>query len=57
MMIASNSRARKGGKERGEVKGEYGRILGEEEKNTDYDGLVHPSQQHVVPCEKGLSWD
>ena len=26
MMIAPNSRARKGGKKRGEVKGEYGRI-------------------------------
>ena len=28
MMIANNSRARKGGKERGEVKGEYGGISG-----------------------------
>ena len=29
MMIAPNSRARKEGKERGEVKGEYGGIWGE----------------------------
>ena len=27
MMIAPNSRARKGGKERGKVKGEYGGIM------------------------------
>ena len=32
-MIAPNSRALKGGKEMGEVKGEYRRICGEEELN------------------------
>ena len=39
MMIASNSRARNGGKERGKVKGEYERILGKEEGNADYGGI------------------
>ena len=39
MMVAPYCRARKGGK--GEVKGEYGRILGEEEGNADYEGMVH----------------
>ena len=32
-MISPNSRARKAGKEWGEVKGEYGRIWGEKEGN------------------------
>ena len=36
IMIASNSRARQGGKERREVKGEYWRIWGELEGNADY---------------------
>ena len=37
MIIASNSLARNGGKEKGEVKGEYGRNWGEEEgMNADY---------------------
>ena len=40
MMIAPDSRARKGDKKRGEVKGEYGRIWGEEEENADYGGMV-----------------
>ena len=35
MMIAPNSRARKGGKKRREVKWEHGRICGEEERNAD----------------------
>ena len=52
MIIATNSRARKGGKKRGEVKEEYGGIWGEEEGNADYGGLVQPSQQHVAPCVK-----
>ena len=39
-MIAPNSRVRKSGKEREEVKGEYGRIWGEEEGNADYVGMV-----------------
>ena len=47
MMIASNSRAHKGGKERGEVKEEYGGIWGEEEGDADYEGMVKPNQQHV----------
>ena len=42
MMIASNSRACKEGKERGEMKGKYGRIW--EERNADYGGMVQPSQ-------------
>ena len=46
IMIAPNSRARKGGggKNRAEVKGEYGRISEEEEGNADYGGMVQPSQ-------------
>jgi len=32
MIIAPNSRAHKGKKERGEVKGEYGEICGEEDE-------------------------
>ena len=51
MMIAPNSRAFKEEKERGEVKGEYGGIRGEE-GNADYGGMVQPSQQHVAPCVK-----
>ena len=42
MMIAPKSRARKEEKERGEVKGENGRIWGEEEGNADYGGMVNP---------------
>ena len=44
MMTALNSRARKEEKERGEVKGEYGRICGEEEGNANYGGMVQSSQ-------------
>ena len=44
MIIAPNSRADKGNKERGEVKGEYGGISGEEEGNADYGEMVQPSQ-------------
>ena len=43
MMIALNSRARKGGKERGEVEEEYGGIRGEEEGHADCGGMVQPS--------------
>ena len=46
---APNPCARKGGKESGEVKGEYGGTSGEEEENADYGGLVQSSQQHVAP--------
>ena len=35
MIIAPNYRTHKGEKERGEVKGEYGGVCGEEEVNTD----------------------
>ena len=42
MMIASNSRARKG--EWKEVNGEYGRIWIEEEGIADYGEMVQPSQ-------------
>ena len=50
MIIAPNSRAHKGKKERGEVKGEYGGACGEDEENADYGGVVQPSQQLVAPC-------
>ena len=40
VMIPPNCHARKGGKERGEVKGKYGRIRGEKEGNADYGGMV-----------------
>ena len=47
-MIALKSRARKGAKESGQMKGKYGRVWGEEEGNADYEEMVLPSQQHVV---------
>ena len=43
MIIAPNSRAHKGKKERAEVKEEYARIWGEEEGNAVYGGMVQPS--------------
>ena len=52
MIIAPNSRIHKGKTERGEVKGEYGGVCGEEEGNADYGGMVQPSQQHVAPFVK-----
>ena len=48
IMIAPISHACK----RGQVKGEYGSIGGEEEGNADYRGLVQPSQKHVTSYEK-----
>ena len=36
------------------MKREYGRILGEEERNSDYGGMVQPSQHHVAPCVKAV---
>ena len=48
MMIVPNSHVRKGGKKRVDVKGGYDVILGEEEGNADYGGMVQPSQQHVA---------
>ena len=50
MRIVPNSHVRKGGKKRVDVKGGYDVILGEEEGNADYGGMVQPSQQHVAPC-------
>jgi len=41
MMIAPNSRARKGGEE------EYGRIWGEEDGNAYYGGMVQPIQHQI----------
>ena len=73
MMIASNSRPRKGGKERREVKGQYGgmtialnsRICKEEKErklrrgggNADYGEMVQPSQDYIAPCAKEVEWD
>ena len=57
MIIAPNSRAHKGKKERGEVKGDYGGVCGEEEGNADYGGVVQPSQQHVAPWVKLFKWE
>ena len=59
MIIAPNSRAHKGNKERGrgEVKREYGGVSREEEGNADYVGMVQPSQQHVAPCIKVVEWE
>ena len=54
MLIVPNSCSRKGGKKRGEVEEEYGRIIEEEEGKADYGGMVQPSQQHVAPCVKGV---
>ena len=51
-----NSRAYKGEKERGEVKGEYGEIWEVEEGNTDYGVMMQPSPQHVAPGVKGVEW-
>ena len=56
MMIALNSRVRKGGKERGKVMEKYGGIWEEEERNADYGGMVQHSQQRVAPCVKGVEW-
>ena len=56
MIIAPTSRAHKGKKERGEVKGEYGGVCWEEERNADYGGMVQPSQQHVAPYVKVVEW-
>ena len=56
MIIAPNSRANKGKKERGEVNGEYERVCGEEKGNADYGGMVQLSQQHVAPCVKVVEW-
>ena len=56
MIIAPNSRAHKGKKERGKVKGKYGGVCGEMEGNADYGGMVQLSQQHVAQCVKVVQW-
>ena len=56
MMIAPYSRARKGEKERGEVKGEYGRIWGEEKGNSDYGGWCNPVSNMLHQCVEGVEW-
>ena len=40
------------------MKGQYGRILEEEEEegNADYGGMVQPSQQDVASYVKGVQW-
>ena len=48
-MIALNYRAHKGGGAGGvEMRGEYGIMWGEGKSNADHEGMVQPSQQHVV---------
>ena len=39
---------------KGEVKGEYGRVVEEVEGNADYGVMVQPSQQHIASCMKGI---
>ena len=56
MIIVPNSRAHKGKKESGVVKGEYGGVCGEEEGNADYRRMAQPSQQHVAPRVKVVEW-
>ena len=46
MMIVHNSHAHRE-KERGEMKREYGGILGGEEEGADYGGMVRPIQQYM----------
>ena len=53
MIIASNSRAHKGEKERGGDEW----IWGEKEGNADYGGMVQPSQKHVAQSEQGVEWE
>ena len=55
MMIAPYSYVRKVGKEKGEVKREYGGNW-EKEENADYGGIVQPSEQHVKPRVKVVQW-
>ena len=57
MMIAPNSRARKGEKEKGGEEGVWRNLRGgEEEGNADYGGMVQPSQQYVAPYVNGIEW-
>ena len=50
MMIAPNSRARKGGD------GEVWRNLRGGGGDVDYGEMVQPSQQYVAPYLKGVEW-
>ena len=52
MIIAPNSDARKEEKKGREVEGKYRRILGEEERDTDNEGITRPCQQDITPYEK-----
>ena len=58
VMVALNSRARKGGKDRGEVnEGSMEKFEGKTtDGNADYGVMVQPSQQHVAPYVKGVEW-
>ena len=47
MIIAPNSRAHKGKKERGDVKEEYEGVCGEEERNADYGGIWYERFKYV----------
>ena len=42
-------------KKRGDEEGAW-KNLREEEGNSDYDGMVQLSQQHVAQCIKGVEW-
>ena len=53
MMIAPNSSARKGGKERGEMKGSTEELEGKS-RGILTKGELQPSQQHGAPCVKGF---
>ena len=55
-IIAPNSHAHKGKKERVEVKGEHGGVCVKEEGNADYGGMMQTSQQHVAPCVQMVKW-
>ena len=59
LTIATDSRGFKEGKERGDLKGEYGGIWGEKEENADYGGMVQHSQNRNMlhHMEKGLRGD
>ena len=56
MIIVPNSSGHKGKEERGEMKGEYGGVCREDERNAGYWGIVQPSQQHIASCVKGFKW-
>ena len=53
-MIDPNFHARKGRKEREEVKWDYGRIPDDVKGNAEYGRMLQPSQQHVGSCVRGV---